>query len=392
MRCRAVPGLSWGSRAGCAVPSVGLSRVRAMIGRMSLSVPGVPARPARRAVLTGGLGAASLGLAALSLAACGIRLEDDAPRVPLVPTRKPVPGEAFMVALWHSSSLLGEQAGALGGAASALPARIAALHRRQVDVLGAELSRLGVPQKVLDDAKAAATATSGPSTTGPSTTGPSPTSTSSATASGATTGGSSSGADPTTGGGPEGLAAAERADAEPDAFTSLAAVPAAVASLFGAALAQRLAAAQLLGGTSPTTPAPTWEASTVAASFLSTTRAAVYAFEIVAAQSRGGAQQTLAASTLTSLQARARVQESLAGSSAAPAPLGYDLPTPVSTPAAARTLAVSTLTGLRSACALEVAAAGQDPGPLASAVQWLADTEVLASRWGVALAPFPGLA
>ena len=112
----------------------------------------------------------------------------------------------------------------------------------------------------------------------------------------------------------------------------------------------------------------------------------------VAAQSRSGAQQTLAAATLAALEARARVQESLAGSSAAPAPLGYDLPTPVTTPAAARTLAVSTLTGLRSACALEVAAAGQDPGPLASAVQWLADTEVLASRWGVALAPFPGLA
>jgi hypothetical protein len=25
-------------------------------------------------------------------------------------------------------------------------------------------------------------------------------------------------------------------------------------------------------------------------------------------------------------------------------------------------------------------------------VQWLADTEVLASRWGIPLAPFPGLA
>jgi hypothetical protein len=359
-----------------------------MIGRMSLPVPGVPAHPDRRAVLTGGLGAASVGLAALSLAACGIRLEDDAPRVPLVPTRKPVPGEAFMVGLWHSSSVLGEQAAALGGAASALPTRIAALHRRQVDVLGAELRRLGVPQKVLDDALAAATKAA---TTGPSTTSTAPATTSGATT-GGSTGGPSSGSAPTSAGGPQGLAAAERADADPDAFTSLAGVPAAAASLVGAALAQRLAAAQLLGGTSPTTPAPTWEASTVAASFLSTTRAAVYAFEVVAAQSRSGAQQTLATATLASLQARARVQESLAGSSASPAPLGYDLPTPVTTPAAARTLAVSTLTGLRSACALEVAAAGQDPGPLASAVQWLADTEVLASRWGVALAPFPGLA
>jgi hypothetical protein len=32
-----------------------------------------------------------------------------------------------------------------------------------------------------------------------------------------------------------------------------------------------------------------------------------------------------------------------------------------------------------------------DVGPLGALVQWLADTEVLASRWGVRLSAFPGL-
>jgi len=49
------------------------------------------------------------------------------------------------------------------------------------------------------------------------------------------------------------------------------------------------------------------------------------------------------------------------------------------------------LTDLRAAVARELGSAGGDVGPLGAVVQWLADTEVLASRWGVALAPFPGL-
>jgi hypothetical protein len=49
------------------------------------------------------------------------------------------------------------------------------------------------------------------------------------------------------------------------------------------------------------------------------------------------------------------------------------------------------MTELRAANARELEAAGDDVGPLSSVVHWLADTEVLASRWGVALAPFPGL-
>jgi hypothetical protein len=52
---------------------------------------------------------------------------------------------------------------------------------------------------------------------------------------------------------------------------------------------------------------------------------------------------------------------------------------------------VHLLTELRSSVARELASAGASDGPLGSLVQWLAETEVLASRWGIALEPFPGL-
>ena len=44
------------------------------------------------------------GALALPAAGCGIRLEDDAPRVPLVPARTPVPAEAELVALTRDTA------------------------------------------------------------------------------------------------------------------------------------------------------------------------------------------------------------------------------------------------------------------------------------------------
>src|SRR5688572_15163834 len=114
---------------------------------------GMPPRPSRRGLLTFGVGS----LAAMSLAACGIRLEDDAPRVPLIPTRRPIPGEGVLLSLWRDCDELAARATALGGATTAVPARLAALHRSQVAVLAAQLRRLGVPQKVLDEATSAPT-------------------------------------------------------------------------------------------------------------------------------------------------------------------------------------------------------------------------------------------
>lgn len=54
----------------------------------------VLARPSRRLVLSG-----ALTLSAATLTGCGVRLEDDAPDIPFVPTRDPIPGEAVLLAM-----------------------------------------------------------------------------------------------------------------------------------------------------------------------------------------------------------------------------------------------------------------------------------------------------
>ncbi|MEP6854696.1 MAG: DUF4439 domain-containing protein [Pedococcus sp.] len=330
---------------------------------------GVLPLPTRRRVLGLALRLGAGAFVGASVAGCGIRLEDDAPRVPGLPTRQPVPGEALLLTLRQRSTDLAAEARALGGSAKALPARLAVLHTRQAAVLETELLRLGVPRTILE----ARAATSRP---------PAPTS-----ATGVTTG------TPNPSGGTKGpaaLAASEATDLGPAAIAGLAEVGPETIPLAGSLLAQRAAAATLLGEPA-TWPDPTWSEPSLAASYLESTRAAAYAFEVVAAQSPKGAQRVLAVTTLGTLRARAGQQESLAGAAATPPALGYQLPFTVTTPSAARTLAVTVLADLLAAVARDLGPAGGDVGPLGDVVQWLADTEVLASRWGVALEPFPGL-
>lgn len=325
----------------------------------------MPPCPTRRVVLGGGAAA----FAAIALSACGIRLEDDAPRLPGTPEREPIPAESFLLALWRHTSDLEARAAGLGGVVTGLPARLAALHREQATVLRAELAALGVPESVL------AGAGRGPATSGTTTGTAPPTST-------ATTSPAASG--------PKALAAEEASDLGPTAIASLGQVPSTAVPLVGAVLAQRSAAATLLGAPAQW-PDPAWSTPSLAATYLETTRAAVYGFEVVTAQSPKGAQRTLAASTLAILRARAAQQETWAGESAGPPDLAYPLPFAVTTPAAARRLAVTVLTELRAAVARELGTGGSDTAALGMLVRWLADTEVLASRWGVPLAPFPGL-
>ena len=343
-------------------------------------MPPAAARPDRRALLTAGLGT----LSALALASCGIRLEDDAPRIPLLPARTPIDGETFLLGLVRSSAELAGDARGLGGAGTSLVARLAGLHARQVTVLGAELRRLGVPQALVDQAASgrpsgtASTSTSAPTQT---------------TAGTAVSGSPTSGATTQPVRSPADLAAAELADtgtSSQPVGPSLTQAAAAARPLAGALLAQRVAAAALLGAPSQADE-PTWQSPGLASSFLDSTRAAVYGMQVVAAQSPAGAQGALARTTLAALQARQQTQEVLAGTSAGPTPLGYPLPFPVTTPTAAARLAVHILTELRAANARDMASAAGDPKPLASAVRWLGETEVLASRWGVPLSAFPGL-
>ena len=107
---------------------------------------GVARRTAMAGVLAG---------VVLPAAACGIRLEDDAPRVPLVPTRTRVPGEVELVALTRDTAALAELAAAAPGD---LAADLATIHRRQHTVLRSTLLRRHVP---VDDLDAAADAPGG---------------------------------------------------------------------------------------------------------------------------------------------------------------------------------------------------------------------------------------
>ena len=88
----------------------------------------------------------------------------------------------------------------------------------------------------------------------------------------------------------------EAGDLGPTAIASLAKLPADAVPLVGSVLGQRGAAAALLGH--PITwPDQALSAASLAATYLATTRAAVYGFEVATAQSPRGAQRTLAQTT-----------------------------------------------------------------------------------------------
>jgi hypothetical protein len=351
-----------------------------MIWPMPQAQDGMPGAPSRRAALR----ALGLVAAVVPLAACGIRLEDDAPRVPLVPTREPIPGEAFLLSLWLGSGDLAAQAAGLGGAATSIAGQLRALHQEQASALVALLRRLGVPEKVRSDAESAHRRAEAAETSTP-TTGASPPATPAVPAGGR----------PTTGGAPAretpaALAEAEARALSQEAFAGLAALTREAVPVAAASLAQRAAAARLLG------EAVTWAAQTavpaeLAAEALEATRAAAYGMEVVAAQSRD-TQRTLATTTLGTLRARAAALSDLAGDASPPPSLGYPLPFPVTTPAAARRLAVHVLGGLRASHAAMTSGAVGEASALTSCVEWLAEVEVLAYRWRMPLQAFPGLA
>ena len=351
----------------------------------------MPCAPSRRTVL------AALGLAAVAvpLSACGIRLEDDAPRVPLIPTREPIPGEGVLLGLWLGAGDLAGQAAELGGAAKALPARLATLHEEQAEVLRSLLRSLGVPDRVvaeaqsLHQARAAAPTTAAATGTTTGLPAPAPSSSSppaerTSPAAPASPGGTPTGATPAS------LGAAEAATLSADSFAELARLGRDTVVTPAAALAQRAAAATLLGEP-PLWPTPrSLVAPALAADALETSRAATYGMEVVAAQSQGS-QRRLATATLATLRARAATQEGLVGDSAPPASLGYPLPFAVTGSGAARRLAVHVLDGLRARQAAATAQAAGDVTSLVACLQWLAEAEVLCQRWGLEPEPFPGL-
>lgn len=105
------------------------SHVRRESGHAKIDT--VSARPSRRLLLTG-----ALALSATALTGCGVRLEDDAPDIPFVPKREPIPAETALLAML----------GALDASAEPRAAQ-------RADLLRKALTDAQVPTAVISGAK-----------------------------------------------------------------------------------------------------------------------------------------------------------------------------------------------------------------------------------------------
>lgn len=326
--------------------------------------------PSRRLVTVG-----VLGVAVAALTGCGIRLEDDAPHVPLVPARSPIDGEDALLRL-----LAAVQTAALAPVDPKAPFSplLAPIHQKQARVLHDALRQRGVPEEEL------------PSATPSPTPSPTPSATGTASATGTPTT-SPTPAPSTTP--PTGVAAAEGpiasagvgcAEAERDLRPMLLAV-----------LAQAHAALELdghpvaVGLTAP----PAWTTSEALVPLITALNDATYLLEVAAARSRLSVRTVW----LDGIEKLGRVTADLveAVGDAAPAPdLGRPLPHPVTTDAEAATLATEAMSTLLSTFGSALRSLGDADPDAAFAVvpRWLGVVAAQAHRHGIRLTAFPGLA
>lgn len=353
--------------------------------------------PSRRLVTAGALGAA-----VALLTGCGIRLEDDAPRVPLVPARSPIDGEDALVRL-----LGAVQSAALAQVDSKAPISplLAPLHARQATVLHDALRQRGVPADELPSAtpSPSATSTAAPSASGTQTPAPSTSpSLPVAPPSVATVEGSI-----VTAG--SGTSAAE-AELRPtlisllaQAHAALDLAAAAVPPPVPATMSPSPAPSTAPSATQTTTPTPTpntsptttprWSQPQSLAPLITAVRTATYFLQVAAARSPQAARAA-GLEGIAKLQTITAEMVEAAGESAPAPELGFPLPHPVTTPAQAATLATQALTTLLNAFGSELASLSEKDADAAfsKVPQWLGTVAAQAHRHGIPLTPFPGLA
>jgi Domain of unknown function (DUF4439) len=324
-----------------------------MIGPMAAEGTGCGRTPTRRAVMRA---AVLVAVAGPLLAACDIRLEDDAPPFPLL-QRKSVPDEAVLVDLVRRTTALAQAAGRVPKPTQAV-ARLSSLHQIQTEVLRARLTSAGVPNHIIDGTSTASTT---------------PTAAVSA---------------------PPAAAAGDVAASETALVTAvLPALPTVTATnraIVASVVASCGAGGEQLGA------AISWPAADplppeAAIPLLDATRSAAYAFQVIAAQT-GGDQREVAVDTHTDLSARASELLAMAGSSASPDPLGYALPFPVTGPEAAGRLANQVLTTLIAGGLAPLAEVPEGSTATTTLVRLLVGAQRLGRRYGVAPVPFPGQA
>lgn len=324
-----------------------------------------PSRPGRRAMLGG-----TLGAAALVLSGCDVRLEDDAPPLPLIPTREPIPAEPALLWLLEDCRNLADKDGPR-----------TELYAEQVAVLRSALFRAGIPIETLDEVLAAPDPTG--STAGSASAGRTPTATASAGPIPSPT------SSPTS-------APAEGSTAALTRVDDLARCGPGMFPVVMSLLAQRWAAVRLAGDEAPQgalvgDPGLIWRFSHLAAGFVEQTTAAVYGFEIVAAQTEEAARDT-AVVTLADLR-RLRREQTVRAGARAPAPaLGYPLPFPVDSEESALRLAEHVLTGLTDGYAglLTTVTGAAQEDTAQDVVGWLGAAAAHGVSWGVPLEAFPG--
>ena len=314
--------------------------------------------PTRRELLRA---AALVTVVAPLLVACDIRLEDDAPTLPLL-QRKSVPDEAVLVDLVRRTTALAQAAGRVPNPSDAV-SRLATVHQTQADVLRSRLTAAGVPNHIIDGS------------TTPTTTTPSTAPTAAVSAPPSTTA--------------QDVAAAETALVAA-VLPALATVTAANRAVVASVVASSGAAAELLGAT-VAWPAADPLPPAAAVPLLDGTRSAAYAFQVVAAQT-GGDQRAVAEGTRTDLTSRATELAAMAGSSAPVEPLGYALPYPVTTPDVAARLAGQVLTTLVAGGLAPLATLPEGSTATTTLVRLLVGAQRLGRTWGVAPVPFPGQA
>lgn len=305
--------------------------------------------PGRRAVLTAGL----LGGGLFLLAGCGVRLEDDAPPVPGLPTRSVDPRA---VAVARELSLVrraGAAAGEAGAAGGTLATHLATIHAEQERVFADRVRELaehpdGSPR--LPDASAEGTAV------------------------------------------PAWPASEALGLGEPTGSLTLGAgaaeVPADELPLILAVRVQRAVGAHLAGAALGAAPPPATASPAESGRLLEAARSAHYALDVAAARAPRSAE---IAGARAGVARTRRELDVLSGADATPPALGYRLPFPVADAEAARRLAVHALRGLTGAVVAGAGAAvGQEPA-LATLLAWGAQAEGLAVRLGGGLRAFPGL-
>jgi hypothetical protein len=310
--------------------------------------------PTRRELL---MAVALATVASPLLAACDIRLQDDAPTLPLL-QRKSVPDEAVLVDLVHRTASLAQATGRVANPNDAVSS-LSTLHQTQSDVIRSRLTVAGVPNHVIDGAVASSSTSATAAVSAPPAT--------------------------TT----KDVAAAENAlvasvlGALPTVTAPNRAIVASVVASCGAAV-ELLGAAVSWPTADPLPPA-------AAVPLLEGTRSAAYAFQVVAAQT-SGSQQAAAVGTHTDLTARGTELAGMAGASAPPEPLGYALPFPVTAPDVAAKLANQVLTTLVAGGLAPLGTLPTGSTATTTLVRLLVGAQRLGRTWGVAPVPFPGQA